>query len=585
MGKAISVYAKALAEATKLEEAGSSLPDQAGGSCHGSTELLYRLHASRLKCLIRAVSRNENEREQAELEALRLTEKYPFKNPDVEGNKLGSENPDAEGNALGNKNPDGEGNKLGSENPDGEGYKLGNENPDGEGDKLGNENLDAEGNALGNDPRERLWKVFADIVDGLVECRQLKPFFHRSVFRHAQALMWSPVILDPSSSKTSKDIVPAEFGSQIQSLDCSKPAAFSAEDVISTLFDKKRSQLCAVWVTNSGAASPFQTMNGTMRKYDSLRGKYIAAYLEALQLCNRRPEVETFLKWLYSSKRDHPSHFKAGAMNGGDKPTNSHVQDPLLLLDDSLVSHGFLVFCKRKANSVLAGILMQELSNMPSDNLSKPSTDGMKVSEVYLKNAYACFLRLHCSIQDLKKLRAFKYGSDSIPEVDALCQVYLSLGEAVPTGIPGSDFGDWSGGGRKLAIFKTALSKSKILFPTLSATNFFGKSKSKKAKSSQASGPDPDENNRKSSKRKAGESDDESADNNDTKKVSFEVAVPSGLKTGDTFLTSVKVGDSQTMKVKLTVPKGNHSTLRFHLNVPKSKSKSNSNNKKAKVSS
>ncbi len=526
MSKAISIYAKGLAEATKLEEAGNQLPDQAGGSCHGSTEMLYRLHATRLKCLIRAVSRGENEREQAELEALRLTESYFFK--------------EAQG----------------------------------------------EGSTEPRPPKERLWKVFADIVDGLVECRNLKPFFHRSVFRHAQALMWSPVFLDPSSSKTSMDIVPLAHGSQIQGLDCSKPVAFSAEEVISTLFDKKRSQLCAVWVTNSGAASPFQAMNGTIRKYDSLRGKYIAAYLETLQLCHRRSEVETFLKWLYASKRDHPSRFKAGALNGGDKPANSHAQDPMLPMDESLLSQGFLLSCKRKANSVLAGILMHQLSSLPSGQASKPSIDGMKFSEVYLKNAYACYLRLNSSIQDLKKLRAFKYGSDSILEVDALCQAYLALGEDATSSNSGTNnFGDWSGGGRKLAIFEQALLKCKSLFPTLSATNFFGKSKSKKAKSNQTNaGPDPDDNGRKSSKRKAGDSDDDtneiSNSNSTKKKVSFEVAVPSGLKTGDTFLTSVKVGDSQPIKVKLTVPKGNHSTLRFNLNVPDRKS-----NKKARVSS
>ena len=533
MGEAISVYATALAEATKLEDAGTQLPDQAGGSNHGSTEILYRLHASRLKCLIRAVSRNEKEREQAELEALRMTEKYRFKE------------------------------------------------------------AEAESNAVGKDLRERLWMVFADIVDGLVECRKLKPFFHRSVFRHAQALMWSPVLFDPSSSKTSKDTVPATHGGQIRGLDSSKPAAFSAEDVISTLFDKKRSQLCAVWVTNSGAASPFQAMNSTVRKYDSLRGKYIGAYLEALHLCNRRSEVETFLKWLYASKRDHPSHFKAGAINGGEKPTISHVQDPLLIMESSssLMSHGLILSSKRKANSVLADILIHELSTIPSGAVSKPSlsSEGLKVSESYLKNAYACYLRLNCSIEDLKKLRAFKYGSNSICEVDAMCQAYLCLGDDIQDGLSGSDFGDWSGGGRKFVIFRNALSKCKELFPSLSANNFFGKSKVKKGRGNQTSAPDPDDNPHNSrkggSKRKTPSSNDSLSDKSlteeNTKNVSFEVGVPTGLKSGDTFLTSVKVAGSQPIKVKLKVPDGDHSTLRFNLKVPKFPN----GNKKPKVSS
>ena len=512
--------------------------DQAGGSGHGSTELLYRLHASRLKCLIRAVSRNEEEREQAELEALRLTEKYHFKEPDRECN------------------------------------------------------------ILDNDIRERIWIVFADIVDALSQCRQLKPFFHRSVYRHAQALMWSPVLCDPLSSKGSMDIVPATHACRIRDLDSSKPAAFSAEVVISTLFDKKRIQLCAVWVTNSGAASPFQAINSTIRKYDSLRGKYIGAYLEALHLCNRRSEIETFMKWLYTSRRDCPSYFQAGAINGGDKPTTSQTQDPLLIVDSNkniLMSHGFLVSSKRKANSVLADILINEMSNNKSggaaSKTSSSSSDRTKISESNLKNAYACYLRLNCSTEDLKKVRAWKYGADSIREVDALCQAYLCLGDDTQDDLANCEFGDWSGGGRKSAIFKTALSKSKTLFPSLSANTFFTKTKVKKGKSSIHATPDPDEtsNSKGGSKKRKSPSNSYSSSmlsgsptsEKETKKVSFEVVVPNGLKSGDSFFSSVKVGDSESIRVKLTVPKGDHSTLRFNMNVPKTSTQKGSKKIKA----
>mmetsp|Transcript_48884 Transcript_48884/g.101035 ORF Transcript_48884/g.101035 Transcript_48884/m.101035 type:complete len:524 (+) Transcript_48884:1195-2766(+) len=507
----------------KLEKAGSQLIDQAGGSGHGSTEILYRLHASRLKCLIRAVSKNEYERQQAELEALRLTENYHFKQPDP--------------------------------------------------------GCDVEGRGL----RERIWSVYADIVKGLSECRKVKPFFHRSVYRHAQALMWSPIFFDPSSSKGSMDTVPETHGSQITGLDCSKPAAFSAERLVSLLFDKKRAQLCAVWVTNSGAASPFQAMNSTIRKYDSLRGKYIGAYLEALRLCNRRSEVETFMKWLYATRRDHPSYSQASAMNRFEKPDAHQTHDPLLIVqsNSSLMSRGLLLSAKRKANSVLASILIHEITNKTGGSSSKasstPSSDAMKSSESYLKNAYACYLRLNCSIEDLKTVRAFKYGSNSIREVDALCQAYLALEDTAQDSLPKNDFGDWSGGGWKMVIFKNALSKCKTLFQSLSGTTFFGTAKGKKGKSSNTAAPDPDENRnprKGGSKRKSPSSNNSSSpgalSEENTKKVSFEVAVPTGLKSGDTFLTSVKVSDSQPIKVKLTVPEGDHNTLRFNLNVPKS---------------
>ena len=67
-----------------------------------------------------------------------------------------------------------------------------------------------------------------------------------------------------------------------------------------------------------------------------------------------------------------------------------------------------------------------------------------------------------------------------------------------------------------------------------------------------------------------------------TKKISFEAAVPKGLTTGDTFVTSVNVGNAEPIKVKLTVPDGKPSTLRFSLDVPKASTRKIS--KKARLS-
>jgi hypothetical protein len=70
------VYQKSLEEAISLDEEGA-LPDvHAGGSSHGKTEIIYRLHASRLKCLIAAVQYDESVRETALAEAVRLTKCY-----------------------------------------------------------------------------------------------------------------------------------------------------------------------------------------------------------------------------------------------------------------------------------------------------------------------------------------------------------------------------------------------------------------------------------------------------------------------------------------------------------------------------
>lgn len=490
---AMEVYSKALSQAKKIEEDGGYLVEQAGGSAHGSTEVLYRLLASRLKCLINAVRSHGDELELAEMEALRLTEKHWNKRPDI-----------------------------------------------GE-DELKEKHI-----------RDRVWFVLADIVDGLAQCRQIQPFFHRSVYRHAQALLWAPVLNDPSSRNGSMGMIPATRSFQIRGLNNSTPAANSAEVVMSALFDKKRSQLCAVWVTTSTASSPFQVLNNSTRKYDSLRGKYAAAYIESLHLCNRRSEIETFMKWLYSSKRDLPSYFQASAMAGGGKPSRPHTQDPLLTRDNCarpLLEAGILLSAKRQANRALADVVIHEVS----------SDSKRAAPETYLKHAFACYLRLNCTVDELKETRAWKYGVDSVREVDALCQAYMALGETSEE-FASTHFGDWSGGARKSSIFLAAIDKCKLLFPSLSGTFFSKKtaSKAKKGKDHEDVGGN--------SKRKPGS---DGLLSTETTKVSFEVAVPKGLSSGDTFFSSVKVGNADPIKVKLTVPSGTHSTLRFNLEVPK----------------
>jgi len=100
-----------------------------GGSSHGVIEFIYRIHASRLKVMLTAVRLSENIRENAEQEALRISEKYWFE----EENKMSSEN-------------------------------------------------------ITICTRKRVWLVLEDVVAAMNYCRRMQPFFHRSVYRHAQAV-------------------------------------------------------------------------------------------------------------------------------------------------------------------------------------------------------------------------------------------------------------------------------------------------------------------------------------------------------------------------------------------------------------
>lgn len=180
MASALKKYSDAYAQAKIIEDDGGFIVDQSGGSAHGSTELLYRLLASRLKCLIAAVSIGSEYLKEAEEEALRLTECHWFSK------------------------------SAGADQQD-----------------------DAH-------IRDRVWKVLADVVSGLAQCRMNQHYFHRSVYRHAQALMWAPTLYDPTQSEGSLGEVPGTKGYQIRGLNNSTHAADSAEVILSCLFDRRR---------------------------------------------------------------------------------------------------------------------------------------------------------------------------------------------------------------------------------------------------------------------------------------------------------------------------------------------------------
>lgn len=165
-----------------LDENPSSEHGEAGGSSHGIAEVRYRLHASRLKCLISAASADEDDRSAAEEEALRLSELYWFGQP--------------------------------------------------------KDSVMLEETSV----RDRIWNVLADIVSALAQCRLEHSFFHRSVYRHAQALMWAPVLCDPVAGRAegSKSTVPATKSYHLRGLNHATNAAKSALAVIKTLFEKKR---------------------------------------------------------------------------------------------------------------------------------------------------------------------------------------------------------------------------------------------------------------------------------------------------------------------------------------------------------
>lgn len=164
------------------KEHGKMLDSQGGGSAHGIVELIYRLHASRFKILLCAIRKSKDERDLAETEALEMTEAYWFEQPkdsSIEG-------------------------------------------------KVQN-------------TRERIWSVLADIVESMVYCRREQAFFHRSIYRHAQALLWAPLFHDPNGSihDGSFAVIPANKSYRLRGLSSGSCAKCAGARLYS-LFDKKR---------------------------------------------------------------------------------------------------------------------------------------------------------------------------------------------------------------------------------------------------------------------------------------------------------------------------------------------------------
>lgn len=304
-----------------------------------------------------------------------------------------------------------------------------------------------------------------------------------------------------------------------------------------------------MWVTNaSPPQSPFELLNNSVRKYDSIRGKYISAYLDTLRLCKRKSKIESLLQTLASAPRDLPSFFQASALAKGGMPELPHTKESLLVKGRSLVSSGFVRNAKREANSALASVILEDVS----------SNDTKAHQEETLKAAYGCFLRLNCSVDDLRRTRAWKFGA-SMPEAGALCQAYLARKDHKKVH---AETSNWIGGGQKNAVLKAALEICQELFPRL-PKELYGKRKTRsRAKTKTTDSAPPAE--APSRKRKEPEAPQGAK--------TFAVAVPEGLSAGDKFDTTITLGDGSNKKIRLTVPAGNPQKLQFSFTPSPSKS-------------
>ena len=519
MRSALSNYAKALEDAEKVGDSNNTDVQQ-GGSSHGIAEVVYRLHASRFKALFWAVKRPKASRDAAEREALRLATEHWYISP-------------------------------GSEHID-----------------ISNSNL-----------RDAVWKVLADIVAAMAQLRIDNSFFHRSVYRHAQALLWAPVFYDPDNGyrEGSQGSVPPTKAYLLRGLNSHMSCAKSAEAVISAPFDKKRPQLCAVWVATTATPSAFEILNDAQRKYDALRWKYVDSYIDIMRLCKRREALTTFFGWITACHRDLPNFYADTAIRGGGAPDSHHSKTSLVEGAHS----GMLYHVKKRTNGAIADIIIHELTR--SSNVSVADRIDL------LKDSYACFLRVNTPISD-KAWKRENLESGNMLEVEALCQAYLSLEET-----------HMSGEKSKIGLLAMAHTKCQNMFPEIGPKNQRKRLKRQTSKggegvninNSSTTGRETTDTSehggdqkgiKLSPKGKRGESKEETPRKGKRgttpakphlpgkEKKFVTVSVPGGKKEGDSFSVTIDVGGGKKRKFSLRVPSGGATKLKFA--VPSSLSKS-----------
>jgi len=357
MNQALESFNTARVEAKAFEDDGSSLDYQGGGSSHGLVEFTYRLHATRLKVLISSIKVGSDKLQPSLREASRIVEKYWFDEPTV---------------------------------------------------------------PLEDKPlQDRLWIVFADVVKGLASCRKGSPFFHRSVYRHAQAFLWARFIHDPLvESVDDMESISPEKCSLIEGLESNFNYA-SAEAILNVLFDKKRPQLVAVWVTTPSSPTPFEAINNSNRKFDRLRLKYISAFIELTYCRRKHDQLNQLIKSIHSTPRDLPSFYDVSLgwdLNSLNNKQDCHAKDNLLL-----PSFGLTSFLKKFANAALCGIFV--------DDVKEKNTEDRDLIETFCE-LYSCFLRLNCPLdnaiwQSQHIRRQLEIGT--ILEADALCKAYQCI--------------------------------------------------------------------------------------------------------------------------------------------------------------
>ena len=345
MLRALALYNKSYAAGAAREGPGYSKEkrgDEFGGCSHGSIEVFYRLHACRFKCILRAL-RSEDKKNAIE-NTLEMVELYQFEDT---FEPLASFESDAD--------------------------------------------------ALSG----RLFSFVKDIASAFCYCRsKTNNYFHRSVYRHAQLLLFSPAIVQHELAwpKTPIEIISLPQLSQEQKgqvqgyvLGCTHFA--SAADCLAVLFNKKQDQLVNVWLTTPSVLSPFETINQSSSKFDYTRTKYAGAYMSCLRLTPRMETVRQLLVRANGASRDYPGYFFLSAVNKGNDCVTQSVRDPGMPCS----GRGFLWGFKKHLHESISQMIVDRKAIKIGLGFSLVDQELTKTSRIdlvkhYLGLAYDSFL-------------------------------------------------------------------------------------------------------------------------------------------------------------------------------------------------
>lgn len=406
---AFSSYSESLVAVKRAEEEGLLSEQQKGGCAHGSIEVVYRIHATRLKVLLYAIYQASKNRHCFEAEALHLVSRNWFAEPVTE-------------------------------NEEELNWKY--------------------------DSRDRRWEVLVDIVSALVFCRKEKALFHRSVFRHAQAILWAPVVYSPDVKTYPLFTAPEDVVAQTNTLSNIFRCGIhvhAAKIVMDSLFDKKRAQLCATWMS-SRSHRAFEELNTSEKKFDSVRLKYISARIELLRVCRDHVSLETFFSWANACPPDLPSLYFATALDSAASRQNHFRQN---LLED----RGFLRHVKRLCTMAIADVVLYQLRNAKGKEEASDEIQNTVLNGI-LKRAYSCFLKLNCTVENVKNWLE-KTGEESFIELDALLCSFDEVGgkvsesevlECPAEDLEADDAMNKKATNKKLTLLESALTRCKTMF-------------------------------------------------------------------------------------------------------------------------